>query len=235
MDLGLILRRKKTGEIILAAGGRWHTLEKKYLTDETGRRLPPRKVRYIDLEESQVEFTRWFATFIADLRDGRPRDVSLALAAGDRRGGKTFDLLICTIALLIDIPRLDGSATLGWVAGGDGANDSILANVNQGTLSYLGTVDLGGTAARRVTASLGAQDVRDPHVSADGRAVAYLLDDRRGDGPQTTLQRLVLAQDTGSAIVGAVRADWFAGWGHEAGELAGRLKQPLRLWVLWPR
>ncbi len=54
-------------------------------------------------------------------------------------------------------------------------------------------------------------------------------------GPQTTLQRLVLAQDTGSAIVGAVRADWFAGWGHEAGELAGRLKQPLRLWVLWPR
>jgi membrane-bound lytic murein transglycosylase A len=54
-------------------------------------------------------------------------------------------------------------------------------------------------------------------------------------GPQVTLQRLVLAQDTGSAIVGAVRADWFAGWGHEAGELAGRLKQPLQLWVLWPR
>jgi len=54
-------------------------------------------------------------------------------------------------------------------------------------------------------------------------------------GPQTTLARLVLAQDTGSAIVGAVRADYFAGWGPEAGELAGRLKQPLRLWVLWPR
>ena len=49
------------------------------------------------------------------------------------------------------------------------------------------------------------------------------------------LQRLVLAQDTGSAIVGAVRADYFAGWGPEAGELAGRLKQPLRLWVLWPK
>ena len=54
-------------------------------------------------------------------------------------------------------------------------------------------------------------------------------------GPQTSLNRLVLAQDTGAAIVGAVRADWFAGWGPEAGELAGRLKQPLRLWVLWPR
>jgi membrane-bound lytic murein transglycosylase A len=54
-------------------------------------------------------------------------------------------------------------------------------------------------------------------------------------GPQVSLQRLVLAQDTGSAIVGAVRADWFAGWGADAGELAGRLKQPLRLWALWPR
>jgi membrane-bound lytic murein transglycosylase A len=54
-------------------------------------------------------------------------------------------------------------------------------------------------------------------------------------GPQLTLRRLVLAQDTGSAILGAVRADYFAGWGPEAGDLAGRLKQPLRLWVLWPR
>jgi len=54
-------------------------------------------------------------------------------------------------------------------------------------------------------------------------------------GPVTSLRRLVLAQDTGSAIVGAVRADYFTGWGPEAGELAGRLKQPVRLWVLWPR
>ena len=49
------------------------------------------------------------------------------------------------------------------------------------------------------------------------------------------LQRLVLAQDTGGAIVGAVRADYFTGWGPEAGEVAGKLKQPLRLWVLWPK
>jgi membrane-bound lytic murein transglycosylase A len=55
------------------------------------------------------------------------------------------------------------------------------------------------------------------------------------EGPKLSLQRLVLAQDTGSAIVGAVRADYFAGWGAQAGELAGRLKQHLRLWVLWPK
>ena len=57
----------------------------------------------------------------------------------------------------------------------------------------------------------------------------------QSSGPQTTLDRLVVAQDTGSAIVGAVRADYYAGSGDAAGELAGRLKQPLKLWVLWPR
>lgn len=48
------------------------------------------------------------------------------------------------------------------------------------------------------------------------------------------LQRLVVAQDTGSAIVGAVRADYFWGWGDEALAQAGRTKQPLRMWALWP-
>jgi membrane-bound lytic murein transglycosylase A len=54
-------------------------------------------------------------------------------------------------------------------------------------------------------------------------------------GPVASLQRLVLAQDTGSAIRGAVRADYFAGWGAEAGDFAGRMKQPLKLWALWPK
>ncbi len=54
-------------------------------------------------------------------------------------------------------------------------------------------------------------------------------------GANGSLQRLVFAQDTGSAIVGAVRADYFAGTGAEAGDYAGRMKQGLRLWVLWPK
>ena len=54
-------------------------------------------------------------------------------------------------------------------------------------------------------------------------------------GPTQAIQRLVVAQDTGSAIVGAVRADLFMGTGGQAGELAGRMKQSLRMWVLWPR
>ncbi len=54
-------------------------------------------------------------------------------------------------------------------------------------------------------------------------------------GPTVQLQKLVLAQDTGSAILGAVRADYFAGTGAEAGALASKVNQPLKLWVLWPR
>ncbi len=51
----------------------------------------------------------------------------------------------------------------------------------------------------------------------------------------TPVRRLVMAQDTGSAITGAVRADFFWGWGDTAEQQAGRMKQPLRKWVLWPR
>jgi membrane-bound lytic murein transglycosylase A len=49
------------------------------------------------------------------------------------------------------------------------------------------------------------------------------------------LTRLVMAQDTGGAIRGAVRADYFWGYGAEAGALAGRMRQQGRIWLLWPR
>lgn len=49
------------------------------------------------------------------------------------------------------------------------------------------------------------------------------------------LQRLVMAQDTGGAIRGAVRADFYWGSGEEAGKQAGRTKQKGRMWVLLPR
>ena len=53
-------------------------------------------------------------------------------------------------------------------------------------------------------------------------------------GPQVELRRLVLAQDTGGAIKGVVRADYFWGYGAEAGALAGRMKQTGQMWVLLP-
>jgi membrane-bound lytic murein transglycosylase A len=49
------------------------------------------------------------------------------------------------------------------------------------------------------------------------------------------LQRLVFAQDTGAAIRGAARADFYWGYGEEAGAQAGRMKQRGQMWVLWPK
>jgi membrane-bound lytic murein transglycosylase A len=49
------------------------------------------------------------------------------------------------------------------------------------------------------------------------------------------LERLTMAQDTGGAIRGAVRADFFWGFGDDAAREAGRMKQDGRMWLLWPK
>jgi len=49
------------------------------------------------------------------------------------------------------------------------------------------------------------------------------------------LQRLMMAQDTGGAIRGVVRADFFWGFGTDAGSLAGKMRQQGKMWVLLPR
>lgn len=50
----------------------------------------------------------------------------------------------------------------------------------------------------------------------------------------TPMNRLVFAQDTGTAIRGGVRADYFWGLGDDAGDLAGKMKQAGRMWLLLP-
>ena len=49
------------------------------------------------------------------------------------------------------------------------------------------------------------------------------------------LKRLMMAQDTGGAIKGGVRADFFWGAGNEAGAKAGAMKQTGKIWVLLPK
>ena len=90
--------------------------------------------------------------------------------------------------------------------------------------------DFGPRGAQGVALTPGRSIAIDPGSMPYGTPV-WLV----SAGPQAPLQKLVMAQDTGSAITGAVRADYFAGWGPQAGELAGRLKQPLQMWVLWPK
>ena len=53
--------------------------------------------------------------------------------------------------------------------------------------------------------------------------------------PMSHLERLVLAQDTGGAIHGPVRADFFWGTGDAAAASAGQMRELGRIWLLWPK
>jgi membrane-bound lytic murein transglycosylase A len=55
------------------------------------------------------------------------------------------------------------------------------------------------------------------------------------ENAETPFRRLMLAQDTGGAIVGPARADLYLGAGVEAGAVAGRLRHPGTFYMLVPR
>lgn len=72
----------------------------------------------------------------------------------------------------------------------------------------------------------------DPRITPLGAPVWLATTYPLSDQP---LRRLMLAQDTGGAIRGAVRADFYWGSGTEAGNKAGKMRQKGRMWVLLPK
>lgn len=90
----------------------------------------------------------------------------------------------------------------------------------------------GPVGALGVPLTAGRSLAVDPRVLPLGYPV--FLDASVGDKRQAQMQRLMFAQDTGGAIRGAVRADYFWGFGADAGKQARRTKQRGRMWVLVP-
>ncbi|MBI5924522.1 MAG: MltA domain-containing protein [Aquabacterium sp.] len=90
----------------------------------------------------------------------------------------------------------------------------------------------GPVGALGVPLTAGRSLAVDPRVLPLGYPV--FLDASAGDKRQTQMQRLMFAQDTGGAIRGAVRADYFWGFGADAGKQARRTKHRGRMWVLVP-
>lgn len=87
---------------------------------------------------------------------------------------------------------------------------------------------------------LGAEGVAiTPHrsLAVDRRKIPYgapiWIDTQDPDGKD--LQRLMIAQDTGGAITGAVRGDVFWGAGSTAADKAGRMKSKGRAFILLPK
>ncbi|PLX96043.1 MAG: transglycosylase [Desulfuromonas sp.] len=87
--------------------------------------------------------------------------------------------------------------------------------------------------------ALGVRLTSERSIAVDRRSIPLgapvFLATHRPENLQTPLNRLMLAQDTGGAIRGAVRADFFWGIGKQAGSIAGRMKQQGKMWVLLPK
>lgn len=105
----MILRRAKTGEDLLAAGGVWDSWKQQFIDE------PPRFAKIIEIEESQVPVVEYFAAAMARLRNGQDIGDALLAAVGDRRAGKTFISVLLVICFLIDLPKLGGSPSLAWI------------------------------------------------------------------------------------------------------------------------
>lgn len=90
----------------------------------------------------------------------------------------------------------------------------------------------GPIGALNVPLTDGASIAVDPKFTPLGTPV-YLATTYPNDS--RALNRLVQAQDTGGAIAGPIRADFFWGFGHDAGAQAGKMKQRGKMWLLWPK
>jgi membrane-bound lytic murein transglycosylase A len=97
--------------------------------------------------------------------------------------------------------------------------------------------ELGAVAAAKVQLTPGVSLAVDRTLHTFGTPIFLDADLPLGrDGAVTPVRRLMVAQDTGSAIVGAARGDVFVGLGPEAGRRAGLVRhEPRAFVVLVPR
>jgi membrane-bound lytic murein transglycosylase A len=168
------------------------------------------------------------------LEDGTPLRVSF-----DSHNGYSFSSIE---RVLIDrnlIPRKEISMQVirDWMA----AHPDEAAKVRAANRSY---VFFRVTGLTNEGEPLGAQGV----PLTPGRSIAvdrmyqygtpfFIEADLSIDGrkPASPFRRLMIAQDTGAAIVGPARADLYWGAGEEAGRIAGRIRHPGRFVMLLPR
>ena len=113
-----------------------------------------------------------------------------------------------------------------------GAHVIKVESIGEGDWARALGVRYGSHTAFSIIGNLGKRSIAVDPRSVPLGAPVFMATTRPNSGKP--LNRLMLAQDTGSAIKGAVRADFFWGFGKEAGEQAGRMKQAGRMWLLLP-
>jgi membrane-bound lytic murein transglycosylase A len=136
---------------------------------------------------------------------------------------------------VMTIDQVNMPAIRRWLAANPDRQREVL-NSNPSVVFFdespLADASMGPRGAQGVPLTAGRSIAIDPKFLPLGAPMFLSTTEPSSD---IKLQRLVVAQDTGGAIRGPVRADLFFGFGPEAGAQAGMMKQDGALWVLWPR
>jgi membrane-bound lytic murein transglycosylase A len=130
-----------------------------------------------------------------------------------------------------------GDAIRGWLAAHRGAEAREVMALNPRYIFFTISPDDGKEATGAAGVPLPARRsvAVDPSRWTYGDAVWIEADGGNLIGARASYRGLVMALDTGSAIRGPVRADLYIGRGDAAGEEAGAVRHPLRMWRLIPR
>ncbi|TGD97479.1 murein transglycosylase A [Methylobacterium nonmethylotrophicum] len=168
------------------------------------------------------------------LPDGR----ALRLAY-DGRNGRPYTSVARLIVASGHLP-LEGLTLARWT-GWLRANPDVARDLIRRNASYVffrvddGAPEAGPRGAAGVPLTAGRSLAVDATLWRYG--LPFWLDGTMPDpeGASTPLRRLVVAQDTGSAILGPARGDLYLGTGARAGATAGLLRNPARFVVLLPK
>ena len=155
------------------------------------------------------------------LDDGDDDDVGAVDSSTIRTRGFTLARPVASGAVVVPGRRAAGAVA------GSGIKDPSYVFFKEATSPVGGPVGAFG-----VPLSAGRSIAVDPRSTPLGYPVFVST---RTPGSGAPMQRLTIAQDTGGAIRGAVRADYFFGNGQQAATNARRMKERGQLWILLPR
>ncbi len=130
-----------------------------------------------------------------------------------------------------------GEAIRAWLAAHRGPEARAVMALNPRYIFFAVEPDDGGhpNGAAGIPLTARRSIAVDPAHWRYGDLVWISADGGNLTGARASYQGLVVALDTGSAIRGPVRADFYMGRGAAAGEEAGAVRHPLRMWRLLPR
>lgn len=166
-------------------------------------------------------------------------DGTRARAAYAADNGRPFVGIAAPMAERGLLPRngTSGEAIRGWLAAHRGAEAAEVMNLNPRYIWFRMDPDDGGHPAGAAGVPLTARRsiAVDPSFWSYGTPVWIEADAGNLAGARSGYSGLVMALDTGSAIRGPVRADFYMGRGDAAGAEAGTVRHPLRMWRIVPR